>query len=135
MKVVRIHPAKIAQLWGEIAPFIEDGLRFAGDDYTSDQVKVFLTQDQWMLIGVYNEKGLCGAISVAFSNMPNHRIAFITSMGGKLITTHDNLLQFMSILGTFGATKIRGCMRKSVARLLKKLDFKERYILVERDIP
>ena len=134
MIVSRIHPTRIAQLWDQIEPFLKDGIQFSGDDYTIDQIKVFLTLDQWLLAGFWEENKLCGAISVAFSNMPNHRIAFITSMGGRALTTKENLEQFAALLKSFGATKIQGCVRKSVARLLRQLDFKERYILVERPL-
>ena len=88
----------------------------------------------WLLVGFWEGERLAGAISVAFSNMPNDRIAFITSMGGNTLITDDNLTQFKSLLKSFGATKIQGCVRKSVARLLRRLDFKERYILVERPL-
>jgi hypothetical protein len=132
MIVSRIHPSKISQLWDQVGPYLADGIKFAGDDYTIDQIKVFLTLDQWLLVGFWEGEKLAGAISVAFSNMPNYRIAFITSMGGKTLITDDNLTQFKILLKSFGATKIQGCVRKSVARLLRRLDFKERYILVER---
>ena len=134
MIVSRIPPTRIAQLWEQIEPFLKDGIKFAGDDYTIDQIKVFLTLDQWLLVGFWEENNLCGAISVAFSNMPNDRIAFITSMGGRTLITKENMAQFQSLLKSFGATKIQGCVRKSVARLLRQLDFKERYILVERPL-
>jgi hypothetical protein len=66
--------------------------------------------------------------------MPNDRIAFITTIGGRHITSPDTYSQFATILKQFGATKIQGAARPSVARLWRKIGFTERYIIVEKQI-
>jgi hypothetical protein len=133
MKITRILPDQIAQRWQEIAPFIEDSLAHSGGDFTIDQVKVYVSSGQWLTLGVFGEK-LLGVIAVQFSNMPNDRVAFITAIGGKNITNSETFEQFQAILKAHGATKIQGSVRESVARLWRKLGFRERSILVEKKL-
>ena len=66
--------------------------------------------------------------------MPNDRIGFVTAIGGKNIFNKDTYKQLVAILKQFGATKIQGGVRESIARLWRRVGFKERYILVENDI-
>lgn len=132
--IKRIPPQFLAQRWSEVAPFIEDALAYAGGDYTLEQVKVLLANDTWLLLAVCDGNIVKGAITVAFSNMPNDRVAFITTIGGRHITSSDTYSQFARILKQFGATKIQGAARPSVARLWRKIGFTERYIIVEKQI-
>ena len=86
------------------------------------------------MIGVFDGDEIKGAMTVSFSNLPNDRVAFITAIGGRNITSRDTFEQFKAILKTFGATKVQGSVRQSVARLWRKLGFQERSIIVEKKI-
>jgi hypothetical protein len=134
MILKRILPDELAQKWAEVSLFIEDALLFADGDYTLDQVKLAVVNNQWLLIGIYEGDFIKGALTVSFMNMPNDRIGFVTTIGGKNIFTKDTYKQLKEILKQFGATKIQGGVRESVARLWRKVGFKERYILVENTI-
>jgi len=134
MKILRIPTDQIAQRWLTIAPFIQDSLAHSGEDFTIDQVRVYLSSGQWLTLGVFEEQSLLGVIAVQFTNMPNDRVAFITAIGGKNITNSDTFQQFQAILKAHGATKIQGGVRESVARLWRRLGFSQRYILVEHKL-
>ncbi len=134
MELRRITADKLAQSWVDIEPFLSDALIYAGGDFTIEQVKVYITMNQWLLVGVFDGDLLKGAMTVSFTNMPNDRVAFITAIGGKNITTQDTFRQFSAILKAHGATKIQGSVRQSVARLWRRLGFQERCILVEKKI-
>jgi len=134
MILKRIIPDEIAQKWAEVSLFIEDALLFADGDYTLDQVRLAVVSNQWLLIGIYEGDFIKGALTVSFMNMPNDRIGFVTTIGGKNIFTKDTYKQLKEILKQFGATKIQGGVRESVARLWRRVGFKERYILVENTI-
>jgi hypothetical protein len=122
-------------MWQKVSPFIANALEYAEDDYTVNQVKVYLSTGNWILIAVANEKEeVVGALTVSFINFPNDRVAFVNTIGGKLISGKGTYNQLSSILKSFGATKIQGAARKSVARLWHRLGFKERYIIVEAKI-
>ena len=136
MKLQQIPTHFVAQTWDKVAPFIANALEYAEDDYTLDQVKVYLTNGQWIVIIASNEIGnVVGAATAVFQNYPNDRIAFITTVGGRFISDTETYNQFKDILKSFGATKIQGAARESIARLWRtKLGFKERHIIVEAKI-
>jgi len=125
----------IHQTWPLVDEYLEEALKWGEDDYTIEQVKVYITKGDWMLLVAVDEKqNIHGAAAINIYNMPNFRVAFVVAMGGKLITTHEMYEQFCGLLKSFGATKIRGVSRESAARLWQKFGFKERYILVEADL-
>ena len=100
-----------------------------------EQAKALLAQGSWLLlVAVDEEQVVHGAASVNFINMPNDRIAFVTAIGGKLISNQDTYAQLCEVLKGFGATKIQGAARESIARLWSRYGFKERYIIVEAKI-
>lgn len=130
MTLVRIPTEQIVRNWAMIEPFLVSGLEWSGGDFNVEHAKVYLTTGQWVLIGVFGEK-MEGALTVSFTNYPNERVAFITAIGGKHITSRHTYDQLRDILKTFGATKIQGSVRQSVARLWRRLGFQERSIIVE----
>jgi hypothetical protein len=121
-----------AQFWPKVESFIESAQQHAGNDYTLDQVKMYVNTGQWTLLVAVDEADVvCGAATVMFINSPNDRVAFITTMGGKLITNQDTFAQLKTVLKNLGATKIQGASRPSVIRLWKRFGFNERYTTVE----
>lgn len=118
--------------WPLVEKFIEDALQWGEDDYTIEQAKVYITKGDWMLLVAVDEEGLIhGAAAVNIYNMPNARVAFVIAIGGRLISSDETYAQLCSLVKSFGATKIRGVARESIAKLWKRYGFKERYILVE----
>jgi hypothetical protein len=135
MKLVYIPFNFVHIYWDKLSHFIESGLKYSEGDFTIDQVKVYLADNKWVLIGVFNEEEVAtGALVVSITNSPNSRTAFVISIGGKLISNEDTYNQLVSIVKQFGATKIQGAGRPSIVRLWKRLGFKERYTIVENKI-
>lgn len=125
----------VHQTWPLVEGYIESAQKHGGNDYTLDQIKVFVAQGTWVLLVAVDEAGkIHGAATVNFSNYPNDRIAFITFIGGRLISNKDTFEQMKNILKSFGATKIQGAARESIARLWSRYGFEERYIIVETKI-
>ncbi len=58
-------------------------------------------------------------------------MAFICAYGGKFVTNQEEYKQLCLLFKAFGATKVQGYVRNSVARLTKRLGFVEKQILVE----
>jgi hypothetical protein len=121
------------QTWPLVEHFLADALKWGEDDYTVEQAKTYLARGDWLLlVAVDEENSIHGAAAVNFNNMPNDRVAFITAIGGKLISSKEVFEQFCKLLKTYGATKVQGAARESVARLWAiKYGFKERYRIVE----
>ena len=135
LQIRPVEPQYVAQAWPMVEKYIANALQYGGDDYTLDQVKVYLAGNQWVLLVAVDEEGVIhGAATVSFINYPNDRIAFITFIGGKLISNKDTFAQMSGILKGFGATKIQGAARESIARLWRRFGFKERYRIVETKI-
>ena len=124
-----------AQTWPAVEKYIEMAIEHGHGDYTVDQIKMFVNVGQWLLLVARDEEGnIHGAATSSFINYPNDRVAFITCIGGKLISNQDTFKQFSNLLKANGATKIQGAARESIARLWSRYGFKERYIVVETRI-
>ena len=132
LQVQLVPLSLIHKTWPLVDEYLEEALRWGEDDYTLEQVKVYVTKGDWMLLVAVDEKqNIHGAAAVHIYNMPNDRVAFVVAMGGRLISSAETYEQFSNLLRSFGATKVQGVAREAVARLWKRFGFKERYILVE----
>ena len=135
LNIQPVPTTKFHQTWPLVEDFLAEALKWGEDDYTKEQAKALLAQGSWLLlVAVDEENKIHGAASVNFINMPNDRVAFITAIGGKLISNTDTYAQLCDVLKGFGATKIQGAARESIARLWSRYGFKERYIIVEAKI-
>jgi hypothetical protein len=135
MKVQHVPVEYIAQTWPLVEKHISSAEKFGGDDYTADQIKVYLAKNLWtLLVAVDDDNQVQGAATVAFQNYPNDRVAFVTTMGGTLMVNEEVLGSLKQVLKGFGATKIQGAMRPSMVRLSQKVGFVERYTVVELKI-
>ena len=132
-KVQPVPTQLVNQIWSKVEPFIKSAEeKFGGSEYTTEQIKVYLVTGQMMLLVATNENNeVHGAATVSYINYPNDRVAFITSIGGKLVTSPDTFAQMSEIFKANGATKIQGVAKEAVARLLKSFGFEEKAILVE----
>lgn len=130
-----IHPVllqHVHQTWPLVEGYLAEALKWGEDDYTAEQAKTYLARGDWLLVvAVDEEKAIKGAAAVNFFNMPNDRVAFVIAIGGKLISNQDTYKQFSELLKSYGATKIQGAARETIARLWTRYGFKERYRIVE----
>lgn len=125
----------IAQTWPLVEGYIAEAHKHGSEDYTLDQIKMYLATGAWLLVvATDDENKIHGAMTVSFVNYPNDRIAFVTSTGGKTICNAETLEQLKTLLKSLGATKIQAGGRPAMVRLLGKLGFKERYMVVETKI-
>ena len=121
-----------AQMWPKIEKYVQSAMEHSHGDYTIDQIRLLINTGQWLLMVAVDEQGeVHGAAASSFLNYPNSRVAFITFIGGKLISNQETFKQMSDILGQHGATKIQGMARPSIARLWKRYGFQERTTLVE----
>ena len=133
MNVQHVPIEFVNQVWIQAGGFIKDAIeQQEGErDYTLDQVKTLVVSGQWLLLVASNEENeIKGAATVSFSNRPNHRVAFITYIGGRLITNPGTFQQMCAILKRYGATCIEGAVNEAVARLWRRYGFTEKYSIV-----
>ena len=133
LKVQPVPVQFINQTWDQVEPFIKSAEeKFGNAEYTTEQIKVYLVTGQWtLLVAVDESNEIKGAVTVSFINYPNDRVAFITSIGGKLVSNPDTFEQMCTVFKANGATKIQGVAKEAIARLWKRFGFEEKAILVE----
>ena len=133
LKVQPVPVQLVNQTWERVDPFIRAAHeKFGEAEYTVEQMKVQLVSGEWMLMVATDEQGeIHGAATVSFINYPSDRVAFITAIGGKLVTNPDTFEQMSRLLKANGATKIQGVAKEAVARLWKRFGFQDKAILVE----
>ena len=138
VSIQTVDTAYISQIWPKVETFIKDALEKGGDfpdwaaSYNINHVQQYLTSGAWLLfVGIDEANNILGAATVSFINCPLHRIAFVTTIGGHLITSQDTFEQFSTILKARGATKIQGYCRPAILRLWKRYKFEPRNTLAE----
>jgi hypothetical protein len=138
LKISYVDTNYVQQVWPMVKPFIEEAMTKGGDfpdwaqNYTVDHIQSFLSAGAWLLVVAVSEEGeIQGATTISFINYPMHRVAFVTAIGGKLISSQETFEQFKALLKLRGATKIQGYGRDSIVRLWKRYDFEPRNTLVE----
>lgn len=133
MSSIQVVPEHyVYHVWDKVKDYLAKGLARSGGEYNADQLKVYLTQGINTLILILNDEGeIKGALTIQWTNYPNDRVAFITSIGGATYEEAWNM--FIDWLRAQGCTAIRGAAFESVARLWKKkYGFESRYVMVER---
>ena len=141
MNIQSVDTSYIAQVWPLVKDYLEDALSEGNDApqwsdcYNIHHVQAFLSSGLWLLLVATDDEGkVHGAATVSFANYPMSRVAFITLIGGRLISNKDTFEQLKVILRQRGATKVQGYGRESIVRLWKRYGFEPRTTLVEVQI-
>lgn len=125
----------VAQTWPHVETYFQDAVEYSGNDYTLDQVRLFLNMGQWnLLVAVEDGAHVIGAGVISFSQSPNHRTAFIALMGGKFIINNDLFEQMCNFLKQKGATRVQAQVRPSMERLTRRVGFSKVSTLVGFDL-
>ena len=118
MVVQEVPLQYVNMLWPSVEGFVASALPYADGDIVLDEVKSYCLNGVWKLLVVTDENNIVhGAGTIHFFNRINHRVAFITTVGGKGILTPEIYSQFSDILRSNGATCIEGSVRDSLMRL------------------
>jgi hypothetical protein len=131
MNVESVPIAWVPRVWPLVRDYLASALEHSKGDYSVEHAQAYLTSGQWILLVATEGETIHGAAAVEFFNRPNARVAFITAIGGKLISSQESFAQLKTILASFGATSIEGAARESIARLWSRYGFEEKYRIVE----
>lgn len=138
LKVQHVDPAYIHQVWPTVEPFLLPVFEKSSISkyYNIDNLKDYIIRGEQILLVGLNEEGVIqGVASVQWLNYPNARIAYITAMGGKLITSKENHQELVNWVRAMGGTKIQGYARESVARLWKqRIGYTPAHITMELEL-
>lgn len=136
---VRLHPVPldfVNQTWPAVAGYLAPALALCESGealYNLDHVRQYVVSGEWELfVALTEDNQIIGAGTVSYSNYPLHRVAFITTVGGKGIINKDTYFDLLTYLKLQrGVTLVQAFGRKSINRLLQRYDFKPRNTLVE----
>jgi hypothetical protein len=134
MKIQHVAFNYVHQVWPEISEYLKAAVekQQGVPDYTLEQVKVYVTTGQWLLlVAVDDESIVRGAATVELFNRPSHRVAFVTCAGGRLMSNLDSAANLKLVLKGFGATSIECAANGSTERLWQRLGFTEKYKILE----
>jgi hypothetical protein len=133
MNVQYVPVNHVNQTWPSVSGFLQAAIeQQTGDkDYTLEQVQVYVSSGQWVLLVATEDEKVIGAATVNLFNRPNHRVAFITYIGGRLIVSKESFKQMCQVLQSFGATSVEGAVNDAIARLWQRFGFTEKYKIVE----
>jgi len=128
----------VQQVWPMVQGYVQEALDKGGDfpewsdGYNIHHVQAFVVSGQWLLLIAVDEgNAIHGAMTISFINYPMHRVAFVTTTGGKFIANPELLEQLKTLVKLHGATKIQAFCRESMVRLLSRAGFEPRNTLVE----
>lgn len=131
MKVEHVHPNHVVKIWPQVEPFLTAALVHGQQEYSVDQLKVFLVSGAQALLVAHDDQGIKGAATIETCRFPNATIAFITAIGGRGIANKDAFSQLKAWCTNAGFTAIRGATFESAAQLWKRFESKEIYRVVE----
>jgi hypothetical protein len=128
MKIQHVPVQFAAQTWPLVEEYLAESQAYAQGDYTLDQVQMYVCTGQWLLlVAADDESKIHGAMTVEFINKPTKRVAFVTGTGGKFIIDESAFKQLEDVCRANGATTIECAARDSVARLLTRFGFEDKY--------
>lgn len=131
MQIEQVHPNHIVAMWPSVEKMLAKALVRGGQEYTIDQLKVYLITGGQTLLIAYDESGVHGAATIETARFPNATIAFVTAIGGRAIAVPENFAQLKAWCKSHGHTAIRGAAFEAVARLWEQFGSKEIYRIVE----
>jgi hypothetical protein len=136
MKIQHVPIEFVNQTWVHVEKFISDAVnnQVGENDFNLDEVRVYVTSGQWMLLVAVDEGSIKGAAVVNFFNRPRHRVAFVMYIGGRLVCNRETFKQLCDLLKAFGATKIEGAVNDAIARLWRRFGFTDKYRITEVNI-
>ena len=117
----------VNMVWPSVEGFLASAISHSNGDITLEETKSYCVNGVWkLLVAVDEDNTVHGAVTLHFFNRINHRVAFITTIGGKGILTPENFSQFSDILRSNGATCIEGSVRDSLVRMAARFGAKKK---------
>jgi hypothetical protein len=131
MELFQCQPHEIDLAWREGAHELGQATKWAAREITPDQLKMLLARGERTLIGAREDDKVLGWAAVQVQQLPNIRILYIYAMQGKGICSSDGFALLQQYAKSNGCTAIRGAVRASMARMLRRFKAQELYTTIE----
>jgi len=129
----KVVPADFANVvWDDVEGFLERSVQYSYGELTLEEIKMRVLDGTWLLIVAIDDSDIIrGASTVTFFNRTDNRVAYVTSIGGRLLANLDTFSQYCDILRQHGATCIEGAVRDSLMRLWARLGAHKKTTIVQ----
>ena len=134
LELFQCMPHEIDRAWREGAHKLSDACKWASREITPDQLKMLLARGERTLIGARDNGEVKGWAAVHVLQLPNCRVLHIYSMCGKGICSFDGLKLLKEHAQASGCSGIRGCVRPSMERLMRRFGGKTLYTTCEIEV-
>jgi hypothetical protein len=124
----------IDSVWDDVVGFIDSTIPYVHGEFTTQDVKDKLLDNEYNLIVISNDDNIIGAIVFSTHFVANKNTAFIIITAGRHITNDDAWQKLKTLFSNLGYEYIEAGMRDSTMRLWSKLGFKKKYNIVGVDI-
>ena len=131
MELFVCQPHEIDIAWREGASELGQATKWASREITADQLKMLLSRGERTLIGARENGEILGWAAVQVQQLPNIRVLYIYALQGKGIVSTEGFDLLRQYAKSNGCTSVRGAVRASMARLMRRLEAKELYTTIE----
>ena len=131
MELFQCRPQDIDAAWRDGADKLGEATKWAAREITVEQLKMLLSRGERILIGARQDGRVIGWAAVGVIQHPNIRVLHVFAIQGQGIMTGQGLKALQEFATYHGCTSIRGCVRPSMERLLKRLGGKHVYTTME----
>lgn len=121
MELFICRPDEIDRAWREGAHKLSEATKWAAREITTDQLKMLLARGERTLIGCRENGEVLGWAAVQVQQLPNLRILYVYALQGKFVCTPEVMGKLQEYAEANGCSAIRGAVRPSMARLLRKV--------------
>jgi hypothetical protein len=133
VELFQVQPHEIDKAWRDGAHTLSEATKWASREITPDQLKMLLSRGERTLIGARADGVVLGWAAVSVQQLPNIRILFVHGATGKGIVSAEVLSMLRQYAQANGCTSIRGCVRPSMARLMRKHGGQPLYMTFEME--
>ena len=135
MRIQEVPLALVNQVWPQVEQYIDSAMHHSAGDYTADDARVLVSLGQWQLIVAMDDQNVIhGAATVMYFNRPHDRVAFITALGGRLVTSQENAAHLFNVFRANGAMTVEAAARDDILRLWKRYGLEKKYTIISATI-
>jgi hypothetical protein len=131
MELFVCQPQDIDHAWANGASELGEACKWAHGEITPDQLKMLLSRGERTLIGAREDGRIMGWAAVQVQQLPNLRVLYIFALQGKGIVNAQGARLLREYAKFNGCSSIRGAVRASMQRLLRRVEAKPLYMTCE----
>ena len=131
MELFQCSPAEIDRAWKDGAHSLSEACKWASREITTDQLKMLLSRGERTLIGARDETGVKGWAAVQVQQLPNIRVLYIFALAGSGVINREGVALLKQYAEANGCSSIRGAVRASMTRLMRRFEAQELYTTIE----